>query len=205
MSPGVARFADVADYLAVNISSPNTPGLRDLQEKRALADLLARVVGRARRRGASSAPPQDRARPRRRCARGIAETALRVGNRRHDRRQHHDRPRRARRSGGSGGGRRPVGTAALPPLDGDARQGAPGWSAASWCWSASAASIRPRRRGRQDRRRRRPRPALHRHGLSRGPACRRASSPAFRSARSRQARPRRHVVGVDVRTWSETS
>jgi dihydroorotate dehydrogenase len=41
---GVTRFADVADYIAVNVSSPNTPGLRDLQEKRALGDLLARVV-----------------------------------------------------------------------------------------------------------------------------------------------------------------
>lgn len=41
---GIARFADVADYIAVNVSSPNTPGLRDLQERRALADLLGRAV-----------------------------------------------------------------------------------------------------------------------------------------------------------------
>jgi dihydroorotate dehydrogenase len=41
---GVARFADLADYLTVNVSSPNTPGLRDLQEKAALADLLERLV-----------------------------------------------------------------------------------------------------------------------------------------------------------------
>lgn len=40
---GVKAFADVADYLAVNVSSPNTPGLRDLQESEALRDLLARV------------------------------------------------------------------------------------------------------------------------------------------------------------------
>ncbi|HVY20787.1 MAG TPA: quinone-dependent dihydroorotate dehydrogenase [Bauldia sp.] len=37
---GVRRFADVASYLAINISSPNTPGLRDLQERDALARLL---------------------------------------------------------------------------------------------------------------------------------------------------------------------
>lgn len=41
---GVKRFADVASYLAINISSPNTPGLRDLQEKEALASLLDGVA-----------------------------------------------------------------------------------------------------------------------------------------------------------------
>ncbi len=33
-------FAPLADYLAVNISSPNTPGLRSLQSRKALEDLL---------------------------------------------------------------------------------------------------------------------------------------------------------------------
>jgi dihydroorotate dehydrogenase len=41
---GVRRFAGVADYIAINVSSPNTPGLRDLQERRALADLMAAVT-----------------------------------------------------------------------------------------------------------------------------------------------------------------
>jgi len=41
---GVRRFAGVTSYLAVNISSPNTPGLRDLQHGPALADLLARAA-----------------------------------------------------------------------------------------------------------------------------------------------------------------
>jgi dihydroorotate dehydrogenase len=41
---GVAAFADVASYFTVNISSPNTPGLRDLQEKNALDGLIARVL-----------------------------------------------------------------------------------------------------------------------------------------------------------------
>ena len=42
---GVRRFADVASYLAINISSPNTKGLRDLQEKEALDRLLSMVAG----------------------------------------------------------------------------------------------------------------------------------------------------------------
>lgn len=41
---GVRRFADVADYLTVNISSPNTPGLRDLQVGEALRRLLSAVL-----------------------------------------------------------------------------------------------------------------------------------------------------------------
>jgi len=38
---GVAGAAPVADYVTINISSPNTPGLRDLQSGAALRDLLA--------------------------------------------------------------------------------------------------------------------------------------------------------------------
>ena len=34
-------FAPLADYLAINVSSPNTPGLRALQGRRALEELLA--------------------------------------------------------------------------------------------------------------------------------------------------------------------
>jgi dihydroorotate dehydrogenase len=37
-----------ADYVVVNVSSPNTPGLRALQESRALRELVEQVVGRAR-------------------------------------------------------------------------------------------------------------------------------------------------------------
>jgi len=37
------RFADVADYLVVNVSSPNTPGLRDLQAAERLRPLLEAV------------------------------------------------------------------------------------------------------------------------------------------------------------------
>jgi dihydroorotate dehydrogenase len=38
---GVTAAARVADYVTINISSPNTPGLRDLQEGAALRHLLA--------------------------------------------------------------------------------------------------------------------------------------------------------------------
>jgi dihydroorotate dehydrogenase len=41
---GVTRFAELADYLTVNISSPNTPGLRDLQTEEALKRLLGAVL-----------------------------------------------------------------------------------------------------------------------------------------------------------------
>lgn len=37
-------FAPVASYFTVNISSPNTPGLRNLQQASILDDLLARVI-----------------------------------------------------------------------------------------------------------------------------------------------------------------
>ncbi|MGA2043050.1 MAG: quinone-dependent dihydroorotate dehydrogenase [Roseiarcus sp.] len=42
---GVRTFADVASYFAINVSSPNTPGLRDLQQRDALDGLVARVIG----------------------------------------------------------------------------------------------------------------------------------------------------------------
>ncbi len=34
------KFCDVADYMVINVSSPNTPGLRDLQEESALAEIF---------------------------------------------------------------------------------------------------------------------------------------------------------------------
>ncbi|MCL2422913.1 MAG: quinone-dependent dihydroorotate dehydrogenase [Micrococcales bacterium] len=37
------RLAPYADYLVVNVSSPNTPGLRDLQETQALREVLTAV------------------------------------------------------------------------------------------------------------------------------------------------------------------
>ncbi len=41
---GIHAFAGLASYFTVNISSPNTPGLRDLQARSALAELLTGVI-----------------------------------------------------------------------------------------------------------------------------------------------------------------
>jgi dihydroorotate dehydrogenase len=46
-SAGVREMAQFAAYLTINVSSPNTPGLRALQDKGALAELLA-AIGEAR-------------------------------------------------------------------------------------------------------------------------------------------------------------
>ena len=50
----IELFAPVASYFTINVSSPNTPGLRDLQQAAALDDLLARAVD-ARERVRTSA------------------------------------------------------------------------------------------------------------------------------------------------------
>ena len=52
----IERFAAVASYVTVNISSPNTPGLRNMQQAAVLDDLLARVID-ARDRVAPNAGP----------------------------------------------------------------------------------------------------------------------------------------------------
>ena len=52
---GIGRFAGLADYLTVNISSPNTPGLRDLQARAQLASLLD-AVGEAREKASRRVP-----------------------------------------------------------------------------------------------------------------------------------------------------
>ncbi len=41
---GVRALAPFADYLVINVSSPNTPGLRDLQGRKALRTLLGRAM-----------------------------------------------------------------------------------------------------------------------------------------------------------------
>jgi len=52
----IERFAAVASYVTVNISSPNTPGLRNMQQAAVLDDLLARAID-ARERVAPNAGP----------------------------------------------------------------------------------------------------------------------------------------------------
>lgn len=42
----VTRLSPYSDYLAVNVSSPNTPGLRSLQDKEPLAELLQAITAR---------------------------------------------------------------------------------------------------------------------------------------------------------------
>jgi dihydroorotate dehydrogenase len=53
---GVRALATLADYLVVNVSSPNTPGLRDLQRKSSLLELIAALKS-ARAAAAASDPP----------------------------------------------------------------------------------------------------------------------------------------------------
>ena len=50
----IAALAAHVDFLTANVSSPNTPGLRNLQQAAALDDLLARVID-ARERAAETA------------------------------------------------------------------------------------------------------------------------------------------------------
>ncbi len=114
----IERFAAVASYVTVNISSPNTPGLRNMQQAAVLDDLLARVID-ARERVApqcrtDAGAAEDRARSfaarSRRCRR---HRPLAPG-RRHDRRQHHGGAAAAlARRRESEGGRRIVGPAAV--------------------------------------------------------------------------------------------
>src|SRR5215471_18514408 len=50
---GVQRAAPVADYLVVNVSSPNTPGLRDLQARGVLETLLRQLLVAREQTGAN--------------------------------------------------------------------------------------------------------------------------------------------------------
>lgn len=39
----IEHASELADYITINVSSPNTPGLRDLQKKEAMLQLLSRI------------------------------------------------------------------------------------------------------------------------------------------------------------------
>ncbi len=54
---GVRRLASLVDYLVVNVSSPNTPGLRALQGRDALRALLERVLEARAACGLTRNPP----------------------------------------------------------------------------------------------------------------------------------------------------
>lgn len=53
---GVRAFYDVASYFTINVSSPNTPGLRDLQAPAALDDLVSRVLAARQELVSAGAP-----------------------------------------------------------------------------------------------------------------------------------------------------
>ena len=53
------RLKALGDYFVLNVSSPNTPGLRSLQDRSALDTLLGTIQALAR----SASPAQDRTRP----------------------------------------------------------------------------------------------------------------------------------------------
>ncbi len=51
-----STLADYADYFTVNVSSPNTPNLRDLQEKERLSEILSALLDANRSRGDRAVP-----------------------------------------------------------------------------------------------------------------------------------------------------
>ena len=115
---GIRAFAELAGYFTVNVSSPNTPGLRDLQQRGVLDDLLARVL-EARAAQRAAAPVLLKSRPTSTPA--ISTTSwrgARARDRRDDRLQHHvaaagslrDRDKAKR-------GRRTVGRTAVRAVD----------------------------------------------------------------------------------------
>lgn len=54
---GIEKFGEIADYFVVNVSSPNTPGLRNLQHKEELRLLLKEVLTARDSLGAGHRPP----------------------------------------------------------------------------------------------------------------------------------------------------
>nr|SVE74270.1 EOG090X08P9 [Daphnia barbata] len=54
---GVEKFGAIADYLVINISSPNTPGLRGLQQKAELENLISLVLEARNKLVTAKLPP----------------------------------------------------------------------------------------------------------------------------------------------------
>jgi dihydroorotate dehydrogenase len=80
---GIAAVCGLADYLVVNLSSPNTPGLRALQARQQIEEVLVRVMEARRAAGGSSPPPPLLAKVGPDLAdhemRDISEIALKIG------------------------------------------------------------------------------------------------------------------------------
>ena len=94
---GIRRLAALASYLVINVSSPNTPGLRALQGREPLAELLDRALdARAEAIPAggtgAAAASEDSARPDRRGQAGHRRRGAFQRYRRADRVQYHHRP-----------------------------------------------------------------------------------------------------------------
>lgn len=53
----VQQLGPLADYLTINISSPNTPGLRDLQKRAPLLDLLGKIKEESAKSCGAAPPP----------------------------------------------------------------------------------------------------------------------------------------------------
>ncbi len=84
----------VADYITVNISSPNTPNLRELQRAENLDELLGSLQNRNRELGVETAVGEDRSGPRRCRHRGGGGCLPPSRSRRNDRDQHDGLQRR---------------------------------------------------------------------------------------------------------------
>jgi len=54
---GVGKFGELADYLVINVSSPNTPGLRNMQGRELLQTLVHAVVAERNKLPAGKRPP----------------------------------------------------------------------------------------------------------------------------------------------------
>ncbi|KAJ9593214.1 hypothetical protein L9F63_015239, partial [Diploptera punctata] len=54
---GIKKFSEIADYLVINVSSPNTPGLRSWQKKQHLEELLMNLVKARNELKGSKKPP----------------------------------------------------------------------------------------------------------------------------------------------------
>jgi len=147
----IETFAPVASYFTVNVSSPNTPGLRNLQQGHILDDLLAKVIDareRVRVKAGDSpvllkiAPDLSLAeldevvhvaRSRRVDGMIVANTTV-------------ARPSSLRGERARQGAGRAVGPAAVPAVDADGRGNLCAGPRARSHWSAPAASIPAARR-----------------------------------------------------------
>ena len=182
-------LAPYADYLVVNVSSPNTPGLRDLQAVDRLEPLLRAVRRRADAVTDRHVPLLVKIAPdlSDEDVLAVADLAVSLGPRRHRGHQHDDLARGAGqhpRAGRAGGGRRALRSPAARPR----HRRAPPPPRTCGCRPGPGRRRRhqhARRRPRAPRGRRRPAAGLHRVRLRRTVV----AGPDERSARDPRARP----------------